>query len=142
MVSPSKPLLGSYITMESSKRGINTSVRRSTRNRKETHVVKKEKGEVKKENREVKKENGEVKKENGEVKKEGISVDDLSSIFQTTLVVDNASLKVIESKTEMVSPLPKDGRYIAMNISNNNITPVKRSNRVSLDGTKRNRKSV
>ncbi len=66
--------------------------------------------------------------------KDGVSfqleIDKLCSIFQTTLVVDNHSLAVIDSKTKILCPIAKYGSCV--NVKDDTattITPVKRSGR-------------
>ncbi len=70
-------------------------------------------------------------KENGSGLKQAASVDDLCTLFQTTCSVDNVSLEVQSTETKILSPLPKEGRYVtAMKEgSEGGLTPVKRSTR-------------
>jgi hypothetical protein len=57
-------------------------------------------------------------------------IDELCTIFQTTLVVDNHSLAVADVKTKILSPEPKYGRCVTVKENKANaITPVKRSTR-------------
>ena len=58
-------------------------------------------------------------------------LDDLCTIFQQTLKVDNYSLEVTTTDTKILSPEPKQGRFITVKYPDESttVTPVKRSTR-------------
>ena len=117
---------GTYVTfVATQKYGPRTPVRRSRRHYNGTSHPMKQK--------EVSKDIGDFS--DGEVKEKNCvfvqsDIDDLCSIFQTTLVVDNDLLVVADSKTQILSPEPKYDHCVeVIDDAATTITPVDRSDR-------------
>ena len=134
-------MLGSFTSYADTKHGSNTPVRRSCRRTQVTRnmlnspvpvsdifrswnpVPKQSKPAMSvlqdKENRSIDERNS-----------NSLAIDDLCSMFQTTCKVDNNSLEIKSSKTEIISPIPQKGRFVTvMDASSNVLTPVRRSTR-------------
>lgn len=119
---------GRYIDFIASKKmGCHTPVRRSCRHRQGTphHTKHVERTDVSDED-----DRDDYVTSIREISFFDIDVDQLCTIFQTTLKVDNHTLEVKATKTNSLSPEPKLGRYVTVADQNNStVTPVKRSTR-------------
>lgn len=119
---------GRYIDfIESKKMGCHTPVRRSCRNRQSTPYHSKHSEKI---NLYCEDDRDDSATEHKNELLVDISVDELCTIFQTTLKVDNDTLKVKETNTNPLSPEPKLGRYVTVaDKTSSTVTPVKRSKR-------------
>jgi hypothetical protein len=127
---------GRYIDFVASKKmGCHTPVRRSCRHRQATpHHSKHSKGiDVS-----VEDDRDDSGTENNDESFCDNSVDELCTMFQTTLKVNNHTLEVNATDTNPLSPEPTLGRYVTVaDKKSSTVTPVKRSKRnVSFSETK------
>mmetsp|Transcript_22292 Transcript_22292/g.32580 ORF Transcript_22292/g.32580 Transcript_22292/m.32580 type:complete len:138 (-) Transcript_22292:112-525(-) len=132
MVAQQKSVLGTYTDFVNTRKcGPNTPVRRSCRNRQSTPVAT---ASQKKASRSALALTGNVEgKENSSTDP---VMEDLCSVFERTLKVDNSSLKVKDVNTKVLSPVPKQGRYVTLqDDSGLSFTPVKRSTRSRTERT-------
>eukprot|EP00979_Chaetoceros_neogracilis_P010462 scaffold2473_cov214-Chaetoceros_neogracile.AAC.16 len=123
---------GRYVDFVPSKKGCCTPVKRSCRNtaRETPHHTKcKETNVPVNDGRDDSAHS--IKKE--PLKPSALDIDNLCTIFQQTLMVDNHSLEVKHSESNVcvLSPEPKVGRFVTAKDSNDSaiFTPVKRSTR-------------
>lgn len=119
---------GRYIDfIESKKMGCHTPVRRSCRHRKGTPHHSKC-GTI---DKNVSDDEDERDDTNSDTSIDAVNLDDLCTMFQATLKVDNHTLEVKATSSKRLSPEPKFGRYVTTADTKDGciMTPVKRSTR-------------
>lgn len=113
--------LGTFFVNVTTKKGMFSPVRRSHRNKRKDEVSSSRNDTEDKENRDR---SNIVRKK----KEQAVSVDELCTMFQTTMTVNNATL---DSKQETVrlSPMPKKGRVTNLEHRDGKLNAVRRSTR-------------
>ena len=120
--------LGSFFVNVNTKKGMFTPVRRSHRNKK----LREEEARVDDDSNKENENPSNARRDDGPA----ISVDDLCSMFQTTMTVNNDTLES-EQETVRLSPLPDKGRYTSLTEARDGkVTAVRRSTRKTRSSNK------
>ena len=114
--------LGSFFVDVNTRKGMFTPVRRSHRNKLKGEVARSDHDDSDKENENP----SNVRRRRDE---SNISIDDLCSMFQTTVTVNNETLES-EQDTVRLSPFPDEGRHTSLTETRDGkVNAVKRSTR-------------